>query len=316
MVMGVEKLEEQFFPVAEKPYLKRTPYGDIVESSIQKMVYRSDTGEELGGVSKEFAVLPHQQAWELLQAAIEDTGVDAIIDRAWTTSKGVNLQYDIRFPSRSIMFRGQEIQYRHTVGNGLTGDMRFRFQEGAFELVCSNGMYIGYKAINFSTKHVGHILDRIDNLSHVIRGSLETGPEHIQKEVDTYHKKKLPERLVMVGEAAVRVLKAEDRRDLYGEALVRSGDEVRIDNPTFVLNELVWQMFDTSSIANKYIEQIAARARKYRPDTYWELYRECTNVMTHQPSSAQVSYTGLRQLSPRLKDAMGRTRDGVLVRTR
>lgn len=130
-------------------------------------VVRTDTDRPLGVVSDKYDLLPHKTVVDGFRKAVEDQEVSEKIS---LTKFGARLMMDMTFPDvRVKVAKGDEVAMHLIVKNSYDGSNALRVVLGAYRLVCSNGLVIFQRFMQFSHKHVGTQMEvRVEELKNTV----------------------------------------------------------------------------------------------------------------------------------------------------
>lgn len=147
------------FPVELVPLFTKieenaTSPDDFAEIPKRKGVMRTDTGAVLGIATDKYALLPHAAVVDGFRAAM---GSEEIQEQIQVTKGGAHLYYKIGLPNVKVeVSKGDFVSLMLIAKNSYDGSHSLQVLMGAFRLVCSNGMIVGKKFVEFNHKHVGN----------------------------------------------------------------------------------------------------------------------------------------------------------------
>lgn len=119
----------------------------------RKAIVRTDTNQTLGIASSSYALLPHANVVNGFREAL--TGYK-ITEQIQVTKNGAHLYYRVGLPEVVVKVSEEDsVSLMLFVKNSYDGSHSLQILFGAFRLVCSNGMVIGRKFVEFNHKHVG-----------------------------------------------------------------------------------------------------------------------------------------------------------------
>ena len=151
--MQVEERDYDF-PVELKPIFALRE-GHISGISIEgrRAVVRMDTNKVIGIVSDKYQLLRHGEVIESFNKAFE--GMD-FVSNFVIKNNGSRMFARYSFPNNRIEVReGDFISMQLIVKNSYDGNSSLQIMLGAFRLVCSNGMVLGNRVMNFRQRHIG-----------------------------------------------------------------------------------------------------------------------------------------------------------------
>ena len=140
---------------AEPVYMqRRNDAGEITGAqpiAAHSVIRRTDNGAALGITGDRYTIAHNQGIYETIQKAARDA-LPADQLRGVTLSEfasygGTFTRFEIAFPGLTVPIRqyarDTEIQFKISVVNGFAGNSAVRVMAGAFDLICTNGMYLG-----------------------------------------------------------------------------------------------------------------------------------------------------------------------------
>ena len=145
---------------AEPVYMqRRDDAGQIVGATpiaAHSVIRRTDNGAALGITGDRYTIAHNQGIYETIQKAARDA-LPADQLRGVTLSEfssygGTFTRFEIAFPGLTVPIRqyarDTEIMFKISVINGFAGNSAVRVMAGAFDLLCTNGMYLGEMSKN------------------------------------------------------------------------------------------------------------------------------------------------------------------------
>jgi len=125
------------------------------EITNRKAVVRTDTMKSLGIVSNDYGLVKHESVIDSFREAGKEYGVQEKIS---LVKDGAYLLYQMTFPKVEMEVRkGDLIKMQMIAKNSYNGNNSLTVIFGAFRLVCSNGMILGEKFLQFSYRHIGSV---------------------------------------------------------------------------------------------------------------------------------------------------------------
>lgn len=135
--MSTRYLDSVTFPVKEKPALLAgidTGY---------KFIVREDTGEVLSCMTTNYKLVRNEEVLRAVDPVMHDN--QAVLKEASVFGGGARTKISYRLPNISVdMGKGDLINPEIIIRNSYDGSMEASAMAGAFRLVCTNGMVIGY----------------------------------------------------------------------------------------------------------------------------------------------------------------------------
>ena len=145
---------------AEPVYMqRRDDAGEITGATpiaAHSVIRRTDNGAALGITGDRYTIAHNQGIYETIQKAARDA-LPADQLRGVTLSEfasygGTFTRFEIAFPGLTVPIRqyarDTEIMFKISVINGFAGNSAVRVMAGAFDLLCTNGMYLGEMSKN------------------------------------------------------------------------------------------------------------------------------------------------------------------------
>jgi len=139
------------FPVELQPiYL-----GSKKEISNRKAVVRTDTEAVLGVVSNEYELVRHATVIDAFREAGKKYDIQEKVSLA---QNGAYLFYQMTFPKvEAEVTKGDIVRMQMVARNSYNSMSSLQIVFGALRLVCTNGMVLGTKFMQFFYRHIGEV---------------------------------------------------------------------------------------------------------------------------------------------------------------
>ena len=143
-------MNESFFPVKEIPAI-----GYKVTQSGYKFILREDTNQVLSCMSEDYKLITNKQIMDTALPVLEKKKAQLVECR--TFSDGARTQWKYRIPTVKVKIdKGDFVNPEIIIKNSYDGSCEVSAYGGAYRLVCSNGMVIGYAlGNNRGIRHIG-----------------------------------------------------------------------------------------------------------------------------------------------------------------
>lgn len=229
-------------------------------------IYRPDTGDQLGVVSREYQLVTHQAVVENTEKMIHNLDLPFKVKYA-TRNNGAVLKAYYRFPSERFDANGDTFDPTLLVGNGYNGYNAYTEEFGFFRYVCSNGAIVGTKDFSFTIKHRGHNID-LEELGEITMERIVATRDFMQiayqRMISEYGlpilKRFLLENLI-AEKYKVLLMEGLADNEVYVERLIEDDEAVDlIVNPhstAFLTEYVVWNVL--TAIATHKVKQLGAR---------------------------------------------------------
>lgn len=139
------------FPVEMQPIF----LSDGKQIDDQRAVVRTDTMQTLGIVSPSYSVIEHKSVIDSFREAGQKYNVK---EKITLDHNGARMFYQMTLPKVQMQVaKGDLIQLMMIAKNSYNGWNSLQIIFGAFRLVCSNGLILGTKFMQFNYRHIGNI---------------------------------------------------------------------------------------------------------------------------------------------------------------
>ena len=139
-----------------------------------KALVNPDTEWTYGILSEKYQLIKHEDVIEMVEKAIKKSPEYGHFERDITFLSGeAKMKASYVFPEITVpVGRGDLINPKIDVFNSYDGGWRFNLLFGAFRLVCSNGLVIGEKVLQYKVKHFSTFSE--DHVKQLLISSMES----------------------------------------------------------------------------------------------------------------------------------------------
>ena len=161
-------LESTLFPVKEIPAI-----GYEVTQSGYKFIVRKDNSEVISCVTDKYKLITNKEVMDIALPILKDKGGTLMESRVFNNARTM---WKFRFKDTKVKIdKGDFVNPEVIIRNSYDGSSEVQAMGGAYRLVCSNGMIVGYTINKKSARHVvwneGHDIDGIvTNIIHSVKG--------------------------------------------------------------------------------------------------------------------------------------------------
>jgi len=125
-------------------------------------IYRNDDGTNLGVVSREYNLVPHTQAIELVMEQIEEAKLPPVnLSKYWTSNNGARLFASFTFGEEYEITEKDTISPGFMIINSYDRSLRLGIESYVERLVCSNGLFARDMLVTTKRKHTKNLDIRI-----------------------------------------------------------------------------------------------------------------------------------------------------------
>ena len=175
-------LSETLFPVKEYPANfaynneeKREKWGRVKENTGYKFIVREDTNEILSCMTDEYRLITNESIHKRINPILEKNG--AKLRECSLYSDGKKTIWRYVFPQTKIpICKGDICNPEVGIVNSYDGSAELQTWSGAFRLVCSNGLIVGFKLSSSRNKHSIYN-NNINNIEEDIINTIEKTKE-------------------------------------------------------------------------------------------------------------------------------------------
>ena len=160
-------LEPTLFPVKEIPAI-----GYKVTQSGYKFIVRKDNDEVISCVTDKYKLITNKEVMDIALPILKDKGGSLMESRVFNNARTM---WKFRFRDTKVEIdKGDFVNPEVIIRNSYDGSSEVQAMGGAYRLVCSNGMIVGYTINKKSARHVvwneGHNIDGIvTNIIHSVK---------------------------------------------------------------------------------------------------------------------------------------------------
>tara|TARA_R110000824_G_scaffold356534_1_gene543795 strand:+ start:661 stop:1452 length:792 start_codon:yes stop_codon:yes gene_type:complete len=149
-------IKSTLFPVKEIPAIwTDKDNGNILNKNTgHKFIIREDTDEVLSCMTDSYKLITNNELYDIVNPVMKECGAHHIESR--TFSDGARTSWKWKFPDISVdIGNGDFVNPEMTIRNSYDGSLEASALAGAFRLVCSNGMVIGFILSKTGIRHIG-----------------------------------------------------------------------------------------------------------------------------------------------------------------
>ena len=182
-------LDESRFPIKEAAVTFDTPQGDVPTD--YKLIVREDTNKILSCMTNSYKVIDNSTLLDAALPKLQEMG--AILQETNIFGEGARCQWKFRFPDIKVKVdEGDYVNPTVHIKNSYDGFYEASAVAGAYRLICSNGLVIGYTFGKSSARHhIGSKKIEIDSIiTDVIESVVNIMETDFPNLVDTKIKKK------------------------------------------------------------------------------------------------------------------------------
>jgi hypothetical protein len=146
-------IEESYFPVKEATVTYDTPNGDVYTG--YKLIVREDRNQILSCMSEDYKLITNEQVMNKALPALKKNKAELVEYESF--GQGARSQWKFRIPDIKVKIDNDDyVNPEIIIKNSYDGSTEVKAYGGAFRLVCSNGLVIGY-ALGQGTgiRHIG-----------------------------------------------------------------------------------------------------------------------------------------------------------------
>ena len=169
--MSTVAIKETLFPVAEVPAIGVPEEGKEVDSTGYKFIMREDTGQILSCMTDEYRMVTNQEVVDKTEKVLKKT--KAVLKEVNMFGDGARTKWTYRFPNQRLKVSHDDyVNPEIILNNSYDGSSVVGVVGGAFRLVCSNGLIIGF--VLGQTKNVHSIYNNsLDKIEEVIEETVQ-----------------------------------------------------------------------------------------------------------------------------------------------
>ena len=159
--MREQQINESFFPIKEVPAIQYPDSSDELnqeeyQNTGYKFIVREDTNQVLSCMSEDYKVITNKQIMDIALPVLGKKKAELVECRMF--ADGARVQWKYRIPDvRVEVSKGDFINPEIIIKNSYDGSTEVKAFGGAYRLICSNGMVIGYAiGENRGIRHIGN----------------------------------------------------------------------------------------------------------------------------------------------------------------
>ena len=134
-------IEESYFPVKEAGVTFDTPQGDMPTD--YKLIVRKDTNKILSCMTNDYKLITNKQVMSKALPALDARNAQLVEYDSF--GQGARSQWKFRIPDIKVKIDNDDyVNPEIIIKNSYDGSTEVKAYGGAFRLVCSNGLVIGY----------------------------------------------------------------------------------------------------------------------------------------------------------------------------
>jgi len=189
--MQQNNLTSSYFPVSEVPAVGIPVEGKEIDGTGYKFIVREDTNDILSCVTNSYKLVTNKEIMQKASPILKKKG--AHLEEMRIFGNGARTKYKYRFPDTKVeISAGDHVNPEIIINNSYDGSTEVSAMGGAFRLLCSNGLVIGYSIGKEGSRHtVWNKKDEIEAIvNSVINKTTTVFNEDFPKMVEKGVKKK------------------------------------------------------------------------------------------------------------------------------
>ena len=136
-------IEQSYFPVTEVPAIYTDDSKMLHRKTGHKFIVRKDTNEVISCMSSDYKLITNEQVMSKALPALEKNKAELIEYESF--AGGARSQWKFRIPNIKVKIDNDDyVNPEILIKNSYDGSTEVKAYGGAFRLVCSNGLVIGY----------------------------------------------------------------------------------------------------------------------------------------------------------------------------
>ena len=150
-------IKATLFPVRERPAImakewKKGETFKYVEDTGHKFIMNADTGMIISCVSDKYKLISNQEVMDVALPILKDKGGTLTEARTFNEARTM---WKFRFKDTKVeIAKGDFVNPEVIIRNSYDGSTEVQAMGGAYRLVCSNGMVVGYTIDKKSARHI------------------------------------------------------------------------------------------------------------------------------------------------------------------
>ena len=150
--MQKHNLNESYFPVKEVPVMYDIVGKDEAVNAGYKLIVREDNNKILSCMTDNYKLVTNKDIMEKADPILKKQG--AILSDIHMFGNGARVRYKYRFPDTKVEVEKNDfVNPEIIINNSYDGTSEVSAMGGAFRLVCSNGLVIGYSIGKEGSRH-------------------------------------------------------------------------------------------------------------------------------------------------------------------
>ena len=150
--MQKHNLNESYFPVKEVPVMYDMIGKDESVNAGYKLIVREDNNKILSCMTDNYKLVTNKDIMEKAEPVLKEQG--AILSDVHMFGNGARVRYKYRFPDTKVEVEKNDfVNPEIIINNSYDGTSEVSAMGGAFRLVCSNGLVIGYSIGKEGSRH-------------------------------------------------------------------------------------------------------------------------------------------------------------------
>ena len=152
--MQKHNINESYFPVKEVQAMwTDKENGNILNKNTgHKFIVREDTGKVISCMSDNYKLVTNEQIMQKAEPVLKEQG--AVLSDVHMFGNGARVRYKYRFPDTKVEVEKNDfVNPEIIINNSYDGTSEVSAMGGAFRLVCSNGLVIGYSIGKEGSRH-------------------------------------------------------------------------------------------------------------------------------------------------------------------
>tara|TARA_Y100000310_G_scaffold205478_1_gene205837 strand:- start:1 stop:783 length:783 start_codon:yes stop_codon:yes gene_type:complete len=149
-------MDQALFPVKECPVMyDLAGNGDLKEDTGFKLIVREDTNQVISCMSNEYQLVSNETVMNKSSKIIKEN--DGVLTDVKSFGNGARTQWVYNFPKIKVPIdKGDVVTPNIIIKNSYDGSCEVSVLGGAFRLICSNGLVVGYVTHRSSNRHSIH----------------------------------------------------------------------------------------------------------------------------------------------------------------
>ena len=164
-------IEQSLFPVKEIPavgFVESTETGSAyksMENTGYKFIVREDTNEIISCVTDSYKLIRNQEVVDASLPAMKELGANLSAVEVFSNARTA---WKFTLPDKVKIAKDDWVNPEVTIKNSYDGSCELQAFGGAYRLVCSNGLVIGYALEKKSQRHIIGSMKNIEDIPFMI----------------------------------------------------------------------------------------------------------------------------------------------------